>query len=63
MPGFLVYLNFYGQILTEVYKLNFIEAKEMNWNFWRITPTVLACSHLRFGSPEFLPEKFRYDTC
>lgn len=28
MPGFLVYLNFYGQILTEVYKLNTIEAKK-----------------------------------
>lgn len=28
MPGFLVYINFYGQILTEVYKLNSFGAKE-----------------------------------
>lgn len=28
MPGFLVYLNFYDQILTEIYKLNSMQAKE-----------------------------------
>lgn len=28
MPGFLVFLNFYDQILTEVYKLNSMQAKE-----------------------------------
>lgn len=28
MPGFLVYLNLYGRILTEVYKLTSMQAKE-----------------------------------
>lgn len=50
-PGFLVYLDFYGQILIDVYKLNALEAKknatEISEELYQL---FLPCSHLLFGS-------------
>lgn len=60
MPGFLVYLNFYGQSLTEVYKLNSIEAKEMRLKFLKNYSDCLIVLTSSFGSPEFLPKEFRF---